>query len=38
MIGPFDRPDDVMARVDAEIYTRKLQRARGAKQIENFAA
>jgi diguanylate cyclase (GGDEF)-like protein len=38
MIGPFDRPDEVMTRVDAEMYMRKSQRARGTKQIENFAA
>lgn len=38
MIGPFDRPDDLMARADVEMYSRKSQRARGTKAIENLAA
>lgn len=38
MIGPLDRPDNIMARVDAEMYMRKSQRARGAKHIKNVAA
>ncbi len=38
IIGPLDRPDDVFARADAEMYSRKSQRARGTKEIGNLAA
>jgi diguanylate cyclase (GGDEF)-like protein len=38
MIGPCDRPDELIARADAEMYLRKSQRARGIKETENLAA
>jgi len=38
MIGPLDRPDDLIARADAEMYLRKSQRARSVKETGNLAA